>query len=80
MKIITGTLAAVVIGINLFLVITQVEQLPPKWYIYFAIGIGTALYVAFVLYLVGIYNKDFHFCHFGLLNIIFILDHLISGM
>lgn len=63
MKIITGTLAAVVIGINLFLVITQVEQLPPKWYIYFAIGIGTALYVAFVLYLVWycLVVMGFHF-------------------
>lgn len=51
MKILTGTLAAVVIAINLFLVVTQIKELPAKWYIFLSIGIVTALYMAFVLYL-----------------------------
>ena len=56
MKIITGTLAGVVISINLFLVVTQVKELPAKWPIYLGIAVVTALYLSFVLYLVGISN------------------------
>ncbi|GAB1598110.1 natural resistance-associated macrophage protein 2-like isoform X2 [Argonauta hians] len=51
MKILTSILAVVVIGINLFFVVTYMEKLPSHWAIYSGVILVTTLYLLFVLYL-----------------------------
>ncbi|XP_012945013.1 natural resistance-associated macrophage protein 2 [Aplysia californica] len=51
MKILTGVLAVVVIGINLFLVVDSMKKLPQHWAVYLAIAVAVFLYLAFVVYL-----------------------------
>merc|ERR1712150_275641 len=51
MKILTGLLAVVIIGINLFFVAIYVQTLPHHWIIYLVIAIAIFLYLAFLSYL-----------------------------
>ncbi|XP_014767971.1 natural resistance-associated macrophage protein 2 isoform X1 [Octopus bimaculoides] len=51
MKILTGVLAAIVIGINLFFVIIYMRKLPSHWAVYLFVILGTVLYLLFVIYL-----------------------------
>ncbi|CAC5382606.1 SLC11A2 [Mytilus coruscus] len=52
MKIISGVLAAVVIGINMYFVAVYIQQLPNHWAIYLGVAVLIFFYFAFVLYLV----------------------------
>ncbi|XP_059169780.1 natural resistance-associated macrophage protein 2-like isoform X2 [Physella acuta] len=51
MKILTGLLALVVIGINLYFVVVYIQELPEHWAIYLSISIAVFLYLLFLLYL-----------------------------
>jgi hypothetical protein len=58
MKIIAAVLSIVVIGINMFFVVTYISELPSHWAIYLTMAILVLFYLAFVLYLV-------RFCDLG---------------
>ncbi|XP_064647580.1 natural resistance-associated macrophage protein 2-like isoform X2 [Lineus longissimus] len=59
MKIIAGTLSLVVIGINMFFVVTYISALPSHWAIYLAMAVLVATYLGFVLYLT-MFSLYFH--------------------
>ncbi|XP_076095137.1 natural resistance-associated macrophage protein 2-like isoform X2 [Mytilus galloprovincialis] len=52
MKIISGVLALVVIGINMYFVAVYIQELPHHWAIYLGVAVLILLYFGFVLYLV----------------------------
>uniref|UniRef100_A0A0B7A893 Uncharacterized protein n=1 Tax=Arion vulgaris TaxID=1028688 RepID=A0A0B7A893_9EUPU len=51
MKAITVALATVVIVINMYFVVTYLQELPEHWAIYLAIAVAVCAYLLFVVYL-----------------------------